>query len=110
MSSSTSGGDESDWKAVQSKKEKKKFMQKGKKDYKTPSPPRVSKSGRRIKNASNDEMALCTVQECFNEAAGSNSKCVACDRYYYHSLFMFFFSMIAIEVPYSSFKLNNYSS
>jgi hypothetical protein len=90
MSSSTSGGDESDWKAVQSKKEKKKFMQK-KKDYKTPSPPRVSKSGRRIKNASNDEMALCTVQECFNEAAGSNSKCVACDRYYYHSLFMFFF-------------------
>ena len=83
MSSSTSGGDESgDWKAVQSKKERKNNKQKGKKDYKTPSPPRVSKSGRIIKNASNDEMALCTVQECFNEAAGSNSKCVACDRYY----------------------------
>lgn len=89
MSSSNSGSDESDWKAVQSKKEKKQVKQKGKKDYNTPSPPRVSKSGRKIKNASNDEMALCTVQECYNEAAGSNSKCVACDRY--HSLFMIFF-------------------
>ena len=85
MSSSNSGGsDESDWKTVTSKIKVKNIKQKDKKNYKTPSPQRVfSRSGRRIINASHDEMALCSVQDCRIEAAGANSKCVviSCNRY-----------------------------